>query len=86
MFSIITMSKSYRHTPIIGNAANVSEKKDKRIGNRRLRRKAKMLTKKQDSETIYPIIGEVCNKWSMAKDGKHYLRKGSKYYKRCMRK
>ncbi len=62
------MSRSYRKTPIYGNAGD-SEKKDKRLANRKFRKVKPTL----ENEDELPIdLDEVINKWSMSKDGKHY--------------
>ena len=62
------MSRSKRKTPIMGFTTAKSEKKDKRINNRKLRRKTKvaMLSEKE----ILPIMKEVSDPWMMQKDGK----------------
>jgi len=65
------MGKSRRKTPIFSNGGG-SEKDDKRIANRKLRRKSKSLLKNFHENIIMPIIREVSNVWLMNKDGKHY--------------
>jgi hypothetical protein len=68
------MGKSYRHTNIIGIAANAntSEKRDKRTANRCLRRivKVAIQTGKDD---IFPIMREMSDEWAFRKDGRYYF-------------
>lgn len=66
------MSRSYRKHCIIGNC-NSSEKYDKRIANRILRRTVKELLRRDPDEVVLPIMDEVSDKWSMNKDGKSYF-------------
>lgn len=65
------MSRSRKKHPICGVAA-ASDKQDKRLANRRLRRKTKCLTQPQilSDEYILPVMREVSDVWAMAKDGK----------------
>lgn len=71
------MSKSFRKSKIFGNCGGKrdSEKKDKLISNRSLRRKnktelksGKLLTSKRENSNI----------WSFKKDGKHYWKDATK--------
>jgi len=78
------MGKSRRRTPIVGITTARSEKFDKKIMHGRLRRKSKVLA--PDPDAVFPIPDEAMNKWSMAKDGKQYIRKGSSYYTKALRK
>lgn len=78
------MGKSRRRTPIVGVTTARSEKDDKRIVNRAIRRKSRVLVYKEDA--IFPIPNEVLDKWSMAKDGKVFIGKNSIYYKKALRK
>ncbi len=68
------MTHSRNRTPITGNTNAESEKEDKSLANRRLRRKVKVQLRHEDSETV-PIVAqkEVGNPWNWAKDGKHFL-------------
>ena len=68
------MSRSYRHTMVHGNSTSASEKQDKRLNNRRLRRRVRQnLDTCTDFEAVVlPVVSEVSNPWSMAKDGKRY--------------
>jgi hypothetical protein len=73
------MSRSFRKTNIIGNGAS-SEKYDKRINNRVLRRAVKHAVFIGE-EDIFPIMREVSDKWSMRKDGKCYFGNLREYLK-----
>lgn len=65
------MSRSYRKNKIIGNVKNAdSEKKDKTNANKKLRRLVKVRIAKK-TETL-PLLKEISNIWSFAKDGKYY--------------
>lgn len=64
------MSRSRRKTPIIG-VCGKSEKKDKRLANRKLRRMVHVLIRLGDEH--FPSIREVSNVWAWSKDGKQYL-------------
>lgn len=66
-----TMSRSRKKTPVSGNTKCKSEKMDKRIANRILRRITKQAVA-QDKEVL-PDINEVLSVWEMGKDGKHYF-------------
>jgi hypothetical protein len=79
------MSRSKRKTPKGGNTTARSEKDEKRIINRSLRRQTRVLLKQLDDDTLFPIQNDVMDKWSMAKDGKTWF-KGWKDYKKLMRK
>jgi len=64
------MSRSKRKTPVFGITTAKSEKQDKRIANRKLRRAAKQRLG-YDPDGVMPQLREVSNVWSMAKDGKY---------------
>lgn len=64
------MSHSYRINKIVGNTCKTSEKKDKTNANKKLRRLVKVRIARQ-TETL-PLLKELSNIWSFAKDGKHY--------------
>ena len=69
------MSRSRRKTPIVGNTTARSEKQDKRLANRRLRRKVKeVLQVEPEAVELIPDINEVSSTWGFDKDGKHYLK------------
>jgi hypothetical protein len=67
------MSRSYRHTPVLGNVKARSEKKDKRLAQRRWRRIVRLSLHRGEWEQL-PTLREVSNVWDFPKDGKHYLR------------
>ena len=66
------MSRSKRKTPIHGMTCARSEKQDKRFANRALRRivKVRLHTRVDLDAVSLPVMREVYNVWSMAKDGK----------------
>jgi glycerol-3-phosphate dehydrogenase len=66
------MARSYRHTPIFGITTSSSEKQDKRIANRRLRRAARHAM--QRGKEMLPTLREVSDVWSFDKDGRKYDR------------
>lgn len=72
------MSRSFRHTPIIGNAG-VSDKEGKRKANRRERKSVRSaifstLCGNADFDGLaLPLLREVSDVWSFPKDGKHYM-------------
>ncbi|OWK27378.1 MAG: hypothetical protein US76_04055 [Parcubacteria group bacterium GW2011_GWA2_38_13b] len=69
------MSRSYRHKQIIGNTFAESEKKDKLICNKKLRKLARMLLMKHFEDFIEPLKNEVSDRWVMSKEGKKYFNK-----------
>lgn len=75
------MGKSYRKTPIIGNTCKNSEKWDKCKANRKFRKTTKQALKKENLNLLPYQMNEIYNVWSMAKDGKHYLKTNTNYYK-----
>jgi len=64
------MSRSRRHTPIMGMTLCESEKQDKRRANRMLRRIVKGMVR--PGTEILPEMREVYNVWKGGKDGKQY--------------
>lgn len=66
------MSRSYIKRTYHGITTAESEKKDKRLNNRRLRRLVNQLLTQDQDPDILPEIKEVSNRWSMDKDGKIY--------------
>jgi len=71
------MSRSRKKTPVFPNTCEESEKIEKRMANRALRRAAKVeLDKAQDPEMIdeivMPEMREVSDTWMWGKDGKRY--------------
>jgi 4-aminobutyrate aminotransferase-like enzyme len=69
------MTGSRRHTPIFGITGDNSEKQDKRRANRKFRR-----INRTREEPI--IIEEAMDVYSMAKDGKRYIKKPEKKWMR----
>lgn len=65
------MSRSHQKTPITGMANAASEKQDKRLANRRLRRIVRESIE-IELETM-PELREVSTTWTFAKDGKQYF-------------
>lgn len=66
------MSRSFRKNPIRGLAAH-SEKDDKRLNTRRLRRKVKTVLGGRGGDledAVLPVMKEISDPWGMAKDGK----------------
>ncbi|MBP9094535.1 hypothetical protein KBI23_26185 [bacterium] len=86
------MSRSFRHTPVIGNACAASDKPGKQIANRTLRMHVricllKALRNSDDFDNlVVPLLREVSNVWSFPKDGKHRMNPNGSYYRKCMRK
>ena len=78
------MSRSYKKVSTFGYG-NISEKKDKRINNRRLRH-CNRIRLNQGKELL--VMKEVSDEWSMNKDGLNHilLNKDNKYYKEGLRK
>ena len=74
------MSRSNKRTPITGNCCGDSEKNDKRIANRRLRRIVKSLIAK--GIEFLPVLRDVSNVYTFNKDGKHYWKKDQDIAKR----
>ncbi len=68
------MSRSYRKVSISGITMAESEKKDKRLYNRRYRKAVKQSILAARYDRI-PILRECSNPWSMDKDGKQYFNK-----------
>ncbi len=64
------MSRSRRKTKISGWTTATSEKEDKQLANRRLRRIVK--EKLKLGEAILPKLREVSDVWCFEKDGKAY--------------
>jgi hypothetical protein len=64
------MTRSRKKTPISGITTVRSEKQDKRLGNRRVRRAVKQALATSVDVDILPHRRELTNPWTMAKDGK----------------
>lgn len=69
------MSRSFKHTPICGNACCRSEKKDKRFANRAERRTVNnlLITCTDFDFLVLPIKREISDVWSFGKDGRHWF-------------
>ena len=89
------MSRSRRHTPIIGIGSAGSERDFKRQTHQAFRTKQRVILKKvldeEDAEVLLPHRNnEVENLWSGPKDGKHWVgglkKKKPRYYDKLMRK
>lgn len=66
------MGKSFRKTDIIGNGGT-SDKCSKRIANRVLRHRTKILIGKDPETEILPVVREVSDVWDFNKDGKGWF-------------
>lgn len=77
------MTRSRRKSPWSGLCAN-SEKFDKRVNNRVLRRAVKKAMQRGDE--VMPLMREVSNAYDMHKDGKQYLKPGTEWGEKGMRK
>lgn len=82
------MSRSYRHTPVVGNTTARSDKPGKVIANRTLRSAARsaLVNCRDYDALVMPILREVSNVWSFPKDGKHRMSSDSRYFRKYMRK
>lgn len=69
------MSHSWRHSPFTGMSFAESEKKDKELASRRLRRREKMALREgtHDPDLVLPHRLEVTNPATFAKDGKQRI-------------
>jgi hypothetical protein len=63
------MSRSRKKTPVCGYTTSETEKQDKRLANRRLRRKVRAVLP-ADAEGVLPALREVSCVWAFDKDGK----------------
>jgi len=68
------MSRSRKKTPIFGITTASSEKRDKRLANRKLRRltTTELRCSLLDEDLILPEIRDVSNVYNFDKDGKGY--------------
>ena len=82
------MSRSRKKNPVGGITTAKSEKFDKRIINRIIRRKSKRLIEIGDPENIvFPVKEEVMDIWDMQKDGKiRWNKKDGDWYEKAIRK
>jgi hypothetical protein len=76
------MSRSFKRTPIIGHTTAESEKQDKRLANRSLRRQTREALRASgagkprnavEGVAELPLKREVSNVYSFGKDGKQWL-------------
>jgi hypothetical protein len=76
------MSRSFKRNPIIGHTTAETEKHDKRLANRCLRRKSRALLRTSavgahghvvESVAQLPLLREVSNVYCFGKDGKQWL-------------
>ena len=65
------MSRSYKHTTISAITTAQSEKRDKRLANRRFRRISKHRVKIEAEPLIH--LNEISDVWDFQKDGKRYF-------------
>jgi len=81
------MSRSYRHTPVIGNCSH-SDKPGKVNANRTLRTHVRQALRNCDDfdGLVLPLLREVSNVWSFPKDGKHRMDPKGAYFAKYMRK
>lgn len=87
------MSRSRRHTPITGWTTAKSEKLDRRLAHRKLRKaNQQILGETMDGDGLLQL-NEVSSVWFMAKDGKRWIGPGPqddddtrRYLERLMRK
>ncbi len=63
------MSRSRRKTPVRGLTTSDSEKQDKRMANRALRRKVRVALS-AEPDGVLPALREVSSAWAFDKDGK----------------
>lgn len=64
------MARSFRKTPISGNTTSPSEKQDKRLANRRWRRRARLALAAGREP---PLQREASDVWDFDKDGKRWF-------------
>ena len=78
------MSRSRKKTPVHGLTTARSEKKDKRLYNRRFRRVSKQALQVSPQQEVLPHLREYSDPWCMDKDGK--VRFDPKNHPELMRK
>jgi hypothetical protein len=80
------MSRSIRHTPVIGNCSH-SDKPGKKIASGTLRAHVRTVLARGDYDNmVMPLLREVSNVWSFPKDGKHRLNPDGANFRKYMRK
>jgi len=67
------MSASRKKTPISGITTAASEKQDKGLANRRVRRAVKQALHAVEDPEVLPHRRELTDPWTMAKDGKRWF-------------
>ena len=82
------MSRSRKKVAITGLTTSESEKFDKILIHRKIRRKSKEILRDIETadEKLIPDNRDVSNVWAMAKDGKHYVPKGTIWHEKAKRK
>lgn len=60
------MTRSRKRTPVVGNVRAISEKRDKQLANRRLRRSVRQ-------GKWHLTLRDVSDVWDFARDGKKYM-------------
>ena len=63
------MSRSRRKTPVCGMTKSETEKQDKRLANRKLRRRVRAMLP-VEPDAVLPALREVSCVWCFDKDGK----------------
>ena len=64
------MTRSRRKTPVCGNTTTESEKQDKWLNNRRIRRAVRVAVLVNPLIEVLPDEHELSSPWQMGKDGK----------------
>lgn len=72
------MSRSRKKKAITGFTCAKSEKYDKRIINRSIRRITRRILEHDAEDSIFPIQDDIMSVWSMQKDGKMWHREEKK--------
>ena len=75
------MTNSYRRRPFVGYCGG-SQKQDKRIGNRAMRRVNHVLVRGDPDEAVFRTMDEALNPWNMAQDGTRQWQPFSRYRRR----
>ncbi|MGH2372430.1 MAG: hypothetical protein ACREOC_18040 [Gemmatimonadales bacterium] len=67
------MSRSRKKTAIAGITNARSEKLDKRLANRKARRRAREAVRVTPAADVFPVLRAVSNVWTFSKDGKRFF-------------
>jgi len=67
------MARSVKRTPVSGITTAKSEKYDKRMANRKLRRAVRQALHRAECVEVLPHRRELTDPWTMAKDGKMWF-------------